>query len=281
MSVTPINAIVASSLPVTAGPPAGRYRLVDLCRSEWAKLRTVRSTMWTLGVTLVVGVGVAVLATAEARAHWSTMTPSDRASFDPTRLSLVGTLFGQLSIGVLGVLVMGSEYGTGTIRATLSAAPRRLRVLVAKVAVFGAVALAVSEIVSFLSFFFGQAMLTAPAAHATLATPGALRAVAGTGVFLCLVGLLALGLATVIRHTAGAISAYVAILLVLPAIVTALPSSLQDDVARFLPAVIGTVVFQTTRPSWTFSPAASLLLVALYAAVLLALGGFLLTRRDA
>src|ERR1700683_5081162 len=98
------------------------------------------------------------------------MSPGNRASFDPTSTSLTALLFCQLAIGVLGVLVMSAEYGTGTIRATLSAAPKRPLVLMAKAAVFGAVALVVSEIVAFISFLVGQALLSAPATHATLST---------------------------------------------------------------------------------------------------------------
>jgi hypothetical protein len=140
--------------------------MVDLIRSEWTKLRTVRSTMWTLGATIVVGIGISALATAEVRAHLATTGP-----IDPTRLSLTGTFFCQLVIGVLGVLVVSGEYGTGTIRATFAAAPRRPPVLFAKVLVFGTVVLVISEVVSFLSFLLGQALLTSPAPHASLSTP--------------------------------------------------------------------------------------------------------------
>src|SRR6185437_7181730 len=188
--------------------PSGRYRITGLLASEWTKLRTVRSTMWTLGALVVLGLGLSAIATSETRAHWATMSPGDQLGFDPTQTSLIGMFFAQLVIGILGVLVMSAEYGTGTIRATLSAAPERPKVLLAKIAVFGAVALVVSEVVAFLAFFLGQALLTAPAAHTTLSSPGALRAVAGSGLFLCLLSLVALGLATIIRHTAGAISAY-------------------------------------------------------------------------
>ena len=134
---------------------------------------------------------------------------------------------------------MSAEYSTGTIRATFCPAPRRTSILAAKALVFGAVALVTSEVVAFASFFLGQAFLTAPEAHATIGSPGALRAVAGSGLFLCVMGLFALGLATIIRHTAGAISAFVGLLLVLPLIVQALPSSLNNDLLRVLGAVAG------------------------------------------
>jgi ABC-type transport system involved in multi-copper enzyme maturation permease subunit len=266
----------------TKALPSGHYGLSGLLRSEWTKLRTVRSTMWTLGVTVVVGIGISALATAETRAHWATMSPGARLSFDPTSTSLTALLFCQLAIGVLGVLVMSAEYGTGTIRATFSAAPRRPLVLAAKVVVFGAVALVVAEIVAFVSFLVGQALLSAPATHASLSTPGALRAVVGTGLYLGVIGLFALGLATIIRHTAGAISAFVGILLVLPIIVEALPNSLQFDIRRFLPLQIGGVMMSVNNgETHSFAPWTGFFVLCVYAAAVLVIGGILLVRRDA
>ncbi len=113
------------------------------------------------------------------------MPAADRASFDPIGQTLIEVYFGQFTIDVLGVLVMSAEYSTGTIGATFCAAPRRTSILSAKALAFGAVALVTSEIVAFASFFVGQAFLTAPATHATIGSPGALRAVAGSGLFLC------------------------------------------------------------------------------------------------
>lgn len=263
------------------GLPPGHYDMIGLLRSEWTKLRTVRSTMWTLAVTVVVGIGISALATGEVRSHWATMPLPTRLSFDPTRVSLTPLLFCQLAIGVLGVLVMSAEYGTGTIRATFSAAPRRVNVLVAKAVVFAAVTLVVSEVTAFLSFFVGQAMLTAPARHASLSTPGVLRAVAGTGLYLCAIGLFALGLATILRHTAGAISAFVGILLVVPIIVQALPQSIQQAVQRFLPLRIGAVMMTpSTRMSHAFGAWTGFLVLCVYALVLLIAGAVLLVRRD-
>jgi ABC-2 type transport system permease protein len=276
------TAMMNPALTEARGMPSGRYGLSGLLRSEWTKLRTVRSTMWTLGITVVVGIGISALACAETRSHWATMSPGNRASFDPTSTSLIALLFCQLAIGVLGVLVMSAEYGTGTIRATFSAAPRRPQVLAAKVIVFGVVALVVAEIVAFASFLIGQALLSAPATHASLSTPGALRAVVGTGLYLGVIGLFALGLATIIRHTAAAISAFVGILLVLPIIIQALPSSLQTSIQRFLPLRIGAVMMSVTDgPGHSFSPWAGFFILCAYAAAALVIGGVLLVRRDA
>jgi hypothetical protein len=273
MSVTSIT----STGPAKTLPP-GRYGLPCLLRSEWTKLRSVRSTMWTLGLTLVIGVAVSVIGTAATRANWSSMSRASRTGFDPIGTSLWGIVSGQLTIGILGVLAMSAEYGTGTIRATFAAAPRRRLVLAAKAAVFGLVALVVSEIVAFASFLVGQALLSAPATHATLSTPGAWRAVIGSGLFLCLIGLFSLGLATIIRHTAGAISAFVAILLVLP---RALPASLNHAVVGFLPSQIGANMASGTPLDYSFAPWIGLAVLAGYTVALLVIGANLLVKRDA
>jgi ABC-2 type transport system permease protein len=259
----------------------GHYRFSGLLHSEWTKLQTVRSTMWTLGLTILIGVLISAIATAATRANWFTTTPANRAGFDPIGESLIGVYFDMFTIGVLGVLVISAEYRTGTIHAVFCAAPRRLRVLAAKAIVFGAVALAISEITAFASFFLGQAFLTAPAPHATIGSAGALRAVAGTGLFLCVMGLFALGLATIIRHTAGAISAFAGILLLIPLIVSALPSFLDNDLARYMPLRIGAALVSGPPLPNTFSPWIGLLVLCAYASVLLTIGGVVLVKRDA
>ena len=239
--------------------------------------------MWTLGLTVVIGIGISGLATAETRAHWSTMSAVSRATLNPTQLSLVGTFFCQLVLGVLGVIVMSSEYSTGTIRATFAAAPRRPLVLLTKVLVFGTVVLVISEGVALCAFLLGQVLLSAPVTHASLSTPGALTAVLGTGLYVSVMGLFALALATLIRHTAGAISAYVGILLVLPLIMEGLPASLQNALNRFWPAAIGSRLLNATNSgaAYTFSPWVGFAVLCGYTLALLVIGGFLLVRRDA
>jgi len=275
MSVTTIDNAATTVAPA----PVGRFGMVDLIRSEWTKLRTVRSTMWTLGVTIIVGIGISALATAETAAHWSARS----APIDPTQLSLVGTFFCQLVIGVLGVLVMSGEYGTGTIRATFAAAPRRPLVLFAKVVVFGAIVLVISEVVAFISFLLGQALLTSPAPHASFSTPGALTAVAGTGLYLCVIGLFALALATLIRHTAGAISTFVFLLFFVPLIEEGLPAFMQNAINRYMPLTIGNRIVHATNGGapFTFSPWVGLGILCAYTLALSLVGGCLLARRDA
>ncbi len=262
--------------------PPGRYKFVDLLRSEWTKLRSVRSSWWTIGITVLLGIGIGALVSAETHAHWHGMDPGSIQSFDPTATSLVGLFICQFAIGILGALVVSAEYSTGTIRATLSAAPRRTTVLVAKATVYAVVALGVAEFVSFASFFLGQFLLSAPATHATLSSPGALRAVVGGGLFICVLGLVAFGLASIIRHTAGAISAFVGVLLVLPLVVEALPNSLSQDIRKFLPDRIGIQMLTTNGSSFNaFSPWVGFGVLCIYAFVLITIGAALMNRRDA
>ncbi len=257
-------------------------RFIDLLGSEWTKLITVRSTVWTLLATAVVGIGLGAIVTSAQASRWSSRSLVARAAFDPTRSSLAGLLFAQLAIGVLGILVISAEYSTGTIRATFSAEPRRPLVLVAKVAVFGIVTLIVGEIVSFAAFFLGQRILSGKTPTAILSDPGVLRAVVSGGLYLLALGLLALGLASIIRVTAAAISTFVGVLFILPIIADVLPSSFTSDIGRFLPANIGTVMmsahYHGTDP---FGPWTSFALLCAYAAVFLVVGSVLLVRRDA
>lgn len=301
-----MSTVLDAPSPVEITLPPGRVGLRQAMAAEWTKLWSVRSTTWTLVATEIAVMGLCALSTG-------TVNPSEIID-DPTRRSLIGIFLGQLIFGVLGVLVMSAEYGTGTIRATLSAVPRRNIVLSAKVLVFGAVAVVVSEILAFAAFGMGQALLSAKhatgsaaaaqqrAGHlgvvlplhvkallssgsASLGQPGVLRAVIGAGLYLAVLGLLALGLATIIRHTAGAISAFVGVVLVLPLIVQALPTSINDAMARYLPANIGFVMFSThgatEHVTSAFSPWAGFGLLVLYAGVILAVGSWVLTRRDA
>jgi ABC-2 type transport system permease protein len=277
-----VSTVTTSTEFTSSAVPAGHYSFFDLVRSEWTKIRTVRSTMWTIGVTIVLGIGIGALVTALTRSHWFSMGAANRASFDPTATSLTGLLFAQFAVGVLGVLVISAEFTTGTIRATLCAAPNRSRVLLAKIVVFGVLSFLVAELTSFVAFFLGQFLLSAPATHATLSSPGALRAVFGGGIFVCVLGLIAMGLGTIIRHTAGAISAFVAVLLVLPIIVEVLPNQLSLDVRKFMPDRIAVQMVTTHGKVFqAFSPWVGMFVMCLYAVVLLIVGASLLEKRDA
>ena len=287
MSVVTAEAVPGTTSVVADLPPVppGRYSFVGCLRSEWTKLCSVRSTIWSLVATAVLTLAICVLATGTEAGRWAHANAGNRLAFDPTSLSLAGFLFGQLSIGVLGVLMVSAEYSTGTIRATFGAIPNRILVLAAKVTVFSAVAFVLGEILSFASFYIGQAILSGSTPTATLGQAGVLRAVIGGGLFLTVLGLFALGLGTIVRHSAGAITVFVGIFFVVPLIVETLPSGIKDTVGKYLPDNIGATMttvkqgFRTDVP--TFSPWVSFGLLCAYAAAALLIGGVLLARRDA
>jgi ABC-type transport system involved in multi-copper enzyme maturation permease subunit len=277
-----VSSVTTTEAATPRALPSGHYSFLDLVKSEWTKIRTVRSTMWTIGVTILLGVGIGALVTAVTRAHWASMTIGSRLTFDAPATSLIGLFIAQFSVGVLGVMVISAEYSTGTIRATFSAAPNRSKVFAAKVFVFGLLAFVVAEFTSFVAFFLGQFLLSSPATHATLSSPGAFRAVFGGGLYVCVLGLIALGLGTIIRHTAGAVSAFVGVLLILPIVVQALPNQISLDVRRFLPDRIGANMITTKGGLFeSFSPWVGLLILCIYALGLLIIGNSMLESRDA
>ncbi len=261
--------------------PAGRYHFTGAIRSEWIKLRTVRSTVWTLAALIVLTIGVGVLVTHADASNWAHLSQSDRLQFDPTNDSLAGLSLGQLAIGVLGILVITAEHGTGSIRATLSAIPNRPLVLGAKAAVFGVVALLVGEAVCVVSFLAGQAMVSGKAPPASFGQPGVARAVLLAGAFVALIGLVALGIGTIIRHTAGAIAIYAVVVFILPLVIGAFSASIRTAVEKFLPLDVGRSMGAVHPVADALSPWASLGLLCGYAAVLLGVGCWLLARRDA
>lgn len=290
MTTTPVvqtDAVQTEPRPSRLAIPGGHYGPIGQLRSEWTKMRTVRSTIWTLVATVLAVIGIGAVACAVTAAHWRSGGIVDRATFDPTARSLAGVFLAFIVIGVLGVLIMSAEYGTGTIRATLSAIPNRPLVLACKAVVFAVVALVASEVLTFCAFFLGQALLKGSTPSATLSQPGVLRAVVGAGLVLTVLGLFGLGIATIIRHTAGALAIYAGLLLVLPLILQAFPTSFQRSVIRFMPLVIGENM-AATRPdvrdfggATLFSPWVGFGLLCAYTAAALIIGGILMARRDA
>jgi ABC-2 type transport system permease protein len=183
--------------------------------SEWIKMRSLRSTILTLAAAVVAMVVLAWLVGWATNAHWSSMHPDERASFNPIDRSLAGVNLAQLAIGVLGVLLVTGEYATGMIRATFAAAPRRLPVLWAKAALYAVVTFVLLLVSAFAAFVIGQHFL---ASHGTtLGAPHAWRAIMGVAGYLTLVGVLAVAFGFMIRSTAGGIATLFGLLLVVPA----------------------------------------------------------------
>jgi ABC-2 type transport system permease protein len=250
----------------------------DAVRSEWTKLRTLRSTAFTLLTAAVLAIGLSVLfANGMVR-----RAEEDATEFDPTGASLQSFILVQLAISVLGVLVVTSEYATGMIRTSLTAVPRRHRVLAAKALVFSAVALVVGQVVAFASFLVGQAVLAGlTAAHVTLGDPSVLRAVVGCGLYLAMVGLLGVAVGVLVRATAGAVLVMVALTLLVPLLTPALPSSAAKAVGTYGPFGAGTRVMAVTDDPALLGPWAGFGVLCLWVAATLAAAFAVFRRRDA
>lgn len=237
-------------------------------RMEWIKLRSVRSSWWTLAATVAGAAAIAVAVGANTK----------DASGDVTNNVLAGVAPGLLLIGALGVLTMTGEYSSGMVRSTLAAVPNRPLLLAAKAAVFGTVTLAVAEVTAFVAFAAGLTALPGSVPPPGLGQPGVLRAVLLSGVGIALIGLFGLGLGAVIRHSAAALGVYAGVVFVGGQLLYAFASSAVE----YVPLAIVSDSLAVTKPeAGAASPWAGLGMLCLYAAVTLGAGGWLLNRRDA
>jgi ABC-type transport system involved in multi-copper enzyme maturation permease subunit len=276
MAMTSTHAPMATAGQARSG--AGTPTFASVVRSEFTKIRSVRSTYWTLLVLVIVTVGFGALASFGATRG------QHGPFFDATQRSLGGLYISQLVIGVLGVLVISSEYSTGMIRTTLTTMPRRGLMIAAKALVFAIVAFVTGLITCFASFFLGQAIMSSHHINASLSQPNVLRAVIGGALFLTACGMLAFGLGLLLRHTAGAITTVVGLLFVVTILVNFLPSSWQDHIDKWMPAMAGTQIWATIpsqgQPAM-FAPWTGFAVLCGYAAIALIAGLILFRKRDA
>ena len=251
----------------------------NVLRSEWTKLRSVRSTYWTALIAVLATIAVGALICHQA-AHEITIGKQSRDGFDAALTSLSGIYLAQVAVGTLGVLVISSEYGTGMIRATMAAVPQRRAVLAAKALVFATCTLAVGEVVSFIAFGLGQALLRPAHAGVSLTQSAELRATIGGGLYLTAVGLLGFGLGALIRHTAGALSAFFGTLFATTAVVDLLPTTWRNHVINYMPANAGSQILTVIPTRDALAPWTGLGVLCLYAALALSGAAVLIARRD-
>lgn len=270
--------------PATLPPATRAAGLGGALRSEWTKLRSVRSTGFSLLGTAVVALGLMALIAWAIMNRWPEIEPADRADLTAHPLGVIllrPVIVAQLVVAVLGVMVISAEYTTGMIRSTLQAQPRRLTVLAAKVIVFAALMLVVGEVLSFAAFFGGRAII---AAHIPvgLGDPGVTRAVLGAGLYLALLGLFALAFGAILRHTAGAITTVLGIVLILSILTGLLPGSWGRHVNAWMPTNAGALIMQARpQPDDLLSAWQGLAVFAGWTALLLIVGGVLFVKRDA
>jgi ABC-type transport system involved in multi-copper enzyme maturation permease subunit len=296
-----------TTLTAVGLPPAtGRAGFAGALKSEWTKIRSVRSTLWTLLGTAIVTIGISTLFSWGQSGH---MDVVDVPTFDAARSSMFGLVLGQLIIVVIGAMTLSSEYSTGMIRTSLTSMPRRGNVFAAKLTVLTVVSLVTGLFCSFTSFFIGQVFfknptvrdfgnqkgpgsgngpdvtITHPNLSASLSDPGVLRAVIGGGLFLAGSALLAFGLAAILRHTAGAITAAIGLLFVAGIMSNFLPHDWQKSVDKWIPFNAGGSVW-AAKPTGRgdiqmFAPWTGFGVFIAYAAVAIILGAVLFQKRDA
>ena len=278
----------ASYSPVSSEPDvlARRQGFGHLMLAEWTKIRSVRSTVWSLIIFVVLTIGLtALLSWLTVHAIETGRAPRRSANLagDPVSFILgTGIGFGQLAICVLGALTMTSEYSTGVIRASLLAVPKRVPMVAAKCAVFAGLIFVVAEIVSFCSFFIGKAIVH-PVADVSLSQPGVARAVVGAGLYLTVLGLFALAIGSLIRHSAGAIAIVIGLVLVVGPLLGLLDSyDWGAHVHAWFPTVAGSyITADHQQPGQLLSPWGGFAVFCGWTVLLLAAGSYLLDRRDA
>ncbi|SCK09878.1 ABC-2 family transporter protein [Streptomyces sp. WMMB 714] len=259
----------------------GHVTQVRVLVSEWVKLRTVRSTFFTLVAAAIAMTGLGPLFSEITADRWPDLTAAERAAHEPVALSLVGYYLAQLAVCVLGVLVITGEYSTGMIRATLSAVPRRLPVLWAKAAVYGAVVFSLMAASSVTAFLISQNLLEPTGIATSLGEAGVTRVVLGNALYLTVLGLLSVGVGALVRNTAGGTTIIFGVLLVVPEIVKILPANWADTIGKYLPNTAGRSVAVLDPGPSAPAPWTGFAVLCLYAAVALGAAALTLKQRDA
>jgi ABC-2 type transport system permease protein len=272
-----VSSAAATQIPRLAH--TGRVTQWRVFLSEWTKLRSVRSTRWSLLAAVGFTIGIAALACAVVSHHWPHMSAHDRADFHPLEPNLAGVQLAQLAIGVLGVLAITAEYSTGMIRASMTAVPRRVPVLWGKAVVYAVVTLALMIPSVLIAFVVGESIFSGRHINVAFTHPGVARAVIGAALYLTVVGLFGLGLGAIVRNTAGGIATFAGIMFVLPPLMNVLPTSWNNAASPYLPLAAGEAIMSTTSGNH-LSPWVGFGLLCGYAAAALAIASILLVRRD-
>ena len=279
MSSTTHNmAPVSGVLPAYRQPQ--RVTQARVLRAEWTKLRTQPAAFWTLlsAVILVIGFGIGYSLLRVARPPHGAAAI---ASFDPAAISLSGVQLAQIAVGVLGVLLITSEYATGLIRTTFAAVPKRLPVLWGKAALATVAIAAVSLPAAFAAFVGGQSILSRQHLSVPLSETGAVRAVIGSALYLAVIGLLGLGLGAIIRNAAGGVAALFGVLYGLPLAAGFLPGALATDVTKYFPPTAGQAVTMVQPDPTSLQPWTGFAVLCCYAVVLLGAAAARMRRGDA
>ena len=266
-----------------ATKPAYRVTGSHVLRSESTKLWSLRSTWITLGLGLLFLVAFGTIAALRYHSGITSGRQMDPDFADSTglSLSLFGVPLSQLALGVLGVLVTAGEYSTGSIRSTLASVPRRLPVLWSKATVYGVVALIVALVGTFVTFFIGTGILHGTPAAMTITTAGVVRSLLGATVYLALIGVIGVALGALLRSVAGAISALVGVLMLVPGLVSLLPKSWRNSIDHYLPSNAGESMYSLHHAPHALSAGSGFLVFAAWTVLALAGAAWRLSRSDA
>lgn len=273
-----------STSAVHLGTPVRRVTFREAMDSEFAKIRSVRSTYWTLLIALLLSVGVSFLIAALTSANWDSISTTQRATTDMSAV-VAGVYFGVLVTGVLGVLVVSTEYGTGMMRTSLTAFPRRATLFLAKATVLTGVVLLLGIVIAFASYALSSPFYTRHGVELSLSQGANLRALLAVPVYLTMVALMGLGLGYLMRHTAGAISSLVGLFFVVPIITNFLPGTVGKNINKIVPSNAGSAMM-TTHPTNVgdtpiLTPLGGFTALLVWTAVLLIPAFMLFRRRDA
>jgi len=272
----------AVSVPIPRLAERSRVTQARVVLSEWTKFVSLRSTLWSLGVGVLLTIAFPIVFAAVTGSHWSHMSASDRAGRHPLDIALAGVNVAQLAIAVLGVLVITGEYSTGMIRSTLIAVPKRLPVLWAKLAVHAVVSFVLLVPSVLIGFFASQAILSRHhILQISFGAPGVARSLLGGAVYVMLVGIFALGIGAIVRSTAGGIATFAGIFFVIPPLMNILPASWNDAISKYLPSEAGRQLFSLHQGAHSLSPLWGGLLLLGYCAATVAAAAVLFVRRDA
>jgi len=253
---------------------------MNVLRSEWTKLRTQPSAAWALIATLAAIVGFGILYSL-VRQTRPPQGPAAIAAFDPTAVSLAGLNLAQIAIGVLGVLLISNEYASGLIRSTLAAVPSRLPVLWGKATVVALTTFVCCFPATIVAFLVGQSILARGHLSVAFSSPGVMRAVVGSALYLGVIGLLGLALGALIRNTAGAVCTLIAALFGLQLAIALMPQTVEDHVYRYLPGPAGLAVTEVRPDPDALAPWVGFGVICAYTVVMLAVATYRVRRSDA
>lgn len=277
---------IAANLPHEPDTRVGRIGLDvgGLLRSEWTKIRSLRSSVTALVLLVVVTVGFTALFVGLTVAQWDQVDPAQKQMYelDPTRLILgAGFQLSQLAVCVLGVMVIANEYSSGTIRASLLGVPRRTPMLLAKAAVFAVLVFVVAEIAAVASFAVGAPLLRSKV-PVSIGDPGVINAITGAGLYGAVLGVFAIAIGAIVRHTAGGITGIIAFVLVLAPLTQLIPGSLGDHIHAFLPTEAGQLIVAARQgPDDLLTPWQGFAVFCLWTTALMLVANYLLRHRDA